>query len=78
MSELEKLGDDELQSQLRDKFVKNMYKKSLENEYYESMEELITLPENFIKLISPVDDAGLENISKVLDAARGYNEGDVK
>jgi len=78
MSEIEKLGDAELQSQLRDKFVKNMYKKSLENEYYESMEELITLPENFIKLISPVNDAGLQKISEILDDAKGYNEGDVK
>jgi hypothetical protein len=55
-----------------------MYKKSLENEYYDSLEELLTLEENFNKLISPVDDAGLEKMSEVLDSARGYNESSVK
>ena len=78
MSDIEKLSDANLQSQLKDKFVRDMYKKSLENEYYESIEELVTLPENFNKLISPVNDAGLEKISEVLDNARGYNENDVK
>jgi hypothetical protein len=55
-----------------------MYKRSLENEYYESLEELLTLPENFNRLISPIDDAGLEKISELLDKKRGYNESDVK
>ena len=63
---------------LQEKFVRDMYKKSLENEYYESIEELVTLPENFIKLISPVNDAGLEKMSEVLDTARGYNESNIK
>jgi len=78
MSEIEKLGDENLQAQLRDKFVRDMYTKSLENEYYESIEELVTLPENFNKLISPVNDAGLEKMSEVLDDARGYDEADIK
>jgi hypothetical protein len=62
----------------RDAYVKKMYKKSLENEYYASLEKILTLPENFNKLISPVDDAGLEKMSEVLDDAKGYNEGDIK
>ena len=78
MSEIEKLGDAELQAQLKDKFVRDMYKKALENEYYESIEALVTLPENFNKLISPVNDAGLEKMSEVLDEARGYNETNIK
>jgi hypothetical protein len=78
MTEIENLSDEQIQAVYKDKFVKEMYKKSLENEYYESIEELVTLPENFNKLISPVNDAGLEKISEVLDDARGYNENDVK
>jgi alkylated DNA repair dioxygenase AlkB len=55
-----------------------MYKKSLENEYYDSLEELLTLPENFNRLITPVDDAGLEKIAELLDEKRGYNESNIK
>jgi len=55
-----------------------MYKKALENEYYASLEKLLTLEENFNKLISPIDDAGLEKMSEVLDDAKGYDEGDIK
>ena len=76
--ELDRLTDANLNAEMRTAEVNSMYKKSLENEYYESLEELLTLPENFIKLITPVDDAGLEKISEVLDDAREYNEADVK
>jgi len=78
MEEIKDLSDSQVQAKYKEKFVKDMYKKSLENEYYESIEELVTLPENFKKLITPVNDAGLEKISKVLDDAKGYNEADVK
>jgi hypothetical protein len=62
----------------KEEYTKKMYKKSLENEYYASLEKLLTLPENFDRLISPVDDAGLEKMSEVLDEARGYNETGIK
>jgi hypothetical protein len=77
-SAIEKLTDENMLAVSKDAYVKKMYKKSLENEYYASLEKILTLPENFNKLISPVDDAGLENMSEVLDEAKGYNEGDVK
>lgn len=73
-----KLAIKKLNEQLKSDYVKKMYKKSLENEYYDSLEELLTLPENFNRLISPVNDAGLENISKELDEVRGYNESGIK
>ena len=76
--QLEKLTDENLNAQLRETYANKMYKKSLENEYYDSLEELLTLPENFNKLITPVDDAGLEKMSEVLDDARGYNEAGIK
>jgi hypothetical protein len=62
----------------KEEYVKKMYKKALENEYYASLEKLLTLKENFNKLISPVDDAGLEKMSETLDEARGYNETGIK
>jgi hypothetical protein len=67
-----------LNDQLKLDYVKKMYKKALENEYYVSLEKLLTLPENFNRLISPVDDGGLETMSEVLDDAKGYDEGDIK
>lgn len=63
---------------LKQQYINNMYKKSLENEYYDSLEELLTLPENFNRLITPVDDAGLEDIADLLDKKRGYNESNIK
>jgi hypothetical protein len=76
--QLEKLTDQNLNAELRETYANKMYKKSLENEYYDSLEELLTLPENFNKLITPVDDAGLEKMSEVLDDARKYNEAGIK
>jgi len=67
-----------LSSTMKDKFVRDMYKKSLENEYYDSLEQLLTLPENFSRLIAPVEDAGLKDLAKYLDELQGYNEAGVK
>jgi hypothetical protein len=76
--ELDKLTDDNINAEMRESEVNSMYKKSLENEYYDSLEELLTLPENFNRLISPIDDAGLEDLSELLDEKRGYSESGVK
>lgn len=73
-AQLDELGDTNLQEQLKEKFVDDMYKRSLENEYFDSLEKLITLPENFDRLLSPVDDAGLEDVSKELDDLSGIDE----
>ena len=78
MAEIENLSDNQIQYKLKEDFVKEMYKKSLENEYYDSLEKLITLPENFERLVSPVDDAGLEKLSERLNTLRGYNEDQIK
>lgn len=74
----DKLALKQLNQQLKNDYANAMYKKSLENEYYDSIEELLTLPENFNRLISPVNDGGLEKISEILDDARGYSEADVQ
>jgi predicted NAD-dependent protein-ADP-ribosyltransferase YbiA (DUF1768 family) len=78
MKQLEKMGDATLQAELKDKFVRDMYKKSLENEYYDSLTKLLTLPENFERLISPIGDAGLKDLASKLDKLRGYDESTIK
>jgi len=75
---LETLSDENIQAELKKDFVNKMYSKALENEYFDSLQELLQLPENFEKLISPVDDAGLKDISDRLDVLRGTDESKIK
>lgn len=58
--------------------AERLYKQSLENEYFESLESLITLPENFDRLITPVSDGGLKKIADRLDELRNDKEEDIK
>ena len=74
MQELERLGDVDLQAKLRNRFMDDMYKRSLENEYYIALEDMITLPENFNRLVAPVDDAGLSDLATELDVLRKEDE----
>ena len=55
-----------------------LYKQSLENEYFRSLERLITLPENFERLTSQNTDKDLKDIATKLDGLRGENETTVK
>lgn len=75
---LSNLQNDSLSQSLKDSFVKDKYKKSLENEYYASLERLVTLPEVFDQLISPVGDAGLASVASELNGLRGYDETSIK
>jgi hypothetical protein len=75
---LSKIQNASLSVELKNDFVKDMYKKSLENEYYSSLERLVTLPEVFDQLISPVGDAGLSKVAAELNELRGYDETSIK
>jgi hypothetical protein len=75
--DLNKLTNENLQAELRTEYVKDMYKKALENEYYDSLEKLLTLPENFERLVTPVDDAGLKKAAGELDKLRGIDENNI-
>ncbi len=55
-----------------------LYKQSLENEYFRSLEKLITLPENFNRLTAPNTAKKLSDIAKKLDGLRGQNEIEIK
>ncbi len=58
--------------------AERLYKQSLENEYFDSLESLLTLPENFERLITPVSDGGLKKIAEKLDDLRNDKEENVK
>ena len=77
IKQLEKLGNTNIQAELKDKFIKTSYKKALENEYYESLEEIMSLRETFMQRITPVDDAGLEDLAIEIDTLRGVNESNI-
>jgi hypothetical protein len=55
-----------------------LYKQSLENQYFDSLEKLLTLDENYERLINPVSDGGLEKVSEDLDKLRGTDESKIK
>jgi hypothetical protein len=67
-----------LNEKLKTSYVEDMYKRSLENEYYDSFEELLTLPENFMRLITPVEDGGLKAIASEIETLTNDKEADVK
>jgi spore coat protein CotF len=50
----------------KDQIIKNLYKKSLENEYIQSMENLITHPKNYDNLIKPNSADPLKDIAKFI------------
>jgi hypothetical protein len=72
------VGDEDADLAMKQRFVNKMYKSALENEYYDSLEKMLTLPENYDRLIAPVGDAGLKKVSEKLDGLRNEDEGKIK
>ena len=77
-TKFENLSKEKFNSNLKAKYVQKMYKKSLENRYYEILEELVTLPGNFERLMSPVSNAGLPKVADILDDVTKNKEADIK
>jgi hypothetical protein len=77
-TKFENLSKEKFDNNLKTKYIQKMYKKSLENRYYEILEELVTLPGNFERLMSPVSDAGLSKVADTLDDATNNKEADIK
>ena len=61
--QLKDLEDLDLQEVLMEQFKVNMYKKSLENRYMETMESLVTHPLNYDNLIKPNSAEVLKNLA---------------
>jgi hypothetical protein len=74
----DKLNANLLNKEMREKYVKKMYKKALENRYFDAFEKLITLPGNFKNLITPIGDAGLKDVAIELDKMRKDDETTIK
>ena len=60
-----------LNSEVKDRFVRKMYTGALENEYFDSLIEMLSLPEVFNSLISPIGNAGLDKLAEELVGLRG-------
>lgn len=77
VEKFEKASEDlkeRMSDEKRNIYAGKMYKKSLENRYFELLQETITLPGNFDRLMSPVGDAGLPAVAAELDIARQDTE----
>jgi hypothetical protein len=73
-----RLNIKKLNADLRRDYAKRMYKKSLENRYYEVLQNIISLPGNFERLMSPVGDAGLSKDADTIDKFTNDSEANVK
>jgi len=64
--------------EMKEDYIEEMYHRSLENEYYDSIEELLTIPENFERLVAPIDDGGLKAVADKVDKLMGVDESKIK
>ena len=58
---------------IKDQIINKLYKKSLENEYMQSMQNLISHPKNFDRLIKPNSPKQLKDISEDVIKKLGYD-----
>lgn len=70
VNDLESLPEDEKFNRL----VDDLYKKSLENEYFESLERVITHPLNYDRLIQPTEDPTLSELAGKIADLMGTTE----
>lgn len=78
MQELEKLGNTDLQVALKEKFIDDMYNRALENDYIQSLEDMLVLPDNLKRRLVPTDDAGLKKVAQDLNKLRGQDDNRVR
>lgn len=74
----EALSDKELTKEfvdnMRDNLVNKLYQQSLENEYFNSIEELLKLPQNYQRLVAPNDATPLKNLRNEIKRLKGTEE----
>jgi uncharacterized protein YaaR (DUF327 family) len=66
-----KLNDSALQANLKDIYVNRMYKQALENAYYDNLQAILALPENFDQLVATNDDDTLSKLANAMDIITG-------
>lgn len=64
---------DKIQNILLDKFLENKEIEGLENDYYNTIHDIASLPENFDRLITPNDATQLKTISREIDSLKQKN-----
>jgi len=50
-----------------EKLAQKLYKQSLENEYFRTLDQILSLPQNFDRLVVPNNSKELENLREVLE-----------
>jgi hypothetical protein len=78
IKELEKLGDANFQAAMKERYVEDMYNRSLENDYFQTLENMLTLPGNFERRLIPTNDAGLKEVANEINTLRGVNADNIK
>lgn len=68
---ISKINDSVLQANLKDIYVNRMYKQALENAYYDNLEAIMALPENFNQLVATNDDDTLSKLANGMDTLTG-------
>jgi hypothetical protein len=83
LNQIVKAGDKEknlnqklLNESLKEEYVDSMYKKSLENAYIQSLENLISNPLNYDNLVKPNDATPLKDLSNDVQREMGYEKAD--
>lgn len=74
--QIDKLNDEDFQALMKDVFIDRMYKKSLENEYITSLEDLVSHPLNYDALVKPNSAKQLKDLAKKINAKKGIPETD--
>lgn len=72
--QLKDLEDIDLQEALLQVFIDKMYKQSIQNEYTESFEKIMLLPENYDRLLIPNSDHGMKEMRDNLNKLFGRDK----
>jgi len=72
--QLKDLEDIDLQEALLQVFIDKMYKQSIQNEYTESFEKIMLLPENYDRLLIPNSDHGMREMRDNLNKLFGRDK----
>jgi len=77
---LSEYNDWEFQGALSKEFVQKMYKQSLENEYFRTLDEILSLPQNFDRLVAPNNSKELEDLRDILEiiSEKEFGQGAIK
>jgi hypothetical protein len=71
---LDELTNEDLQKALKEVFVEDMYRKSLDNAYIESFEKLVSHPLNFVNLVKPNSAKQMQDLTSEIEQLVGIEK----